>query len=274
MKLLNIGCGSTFHQAWVNIDIVSSSKEVRAYDIRKSLPYPDSEFDACYSSHVLEHLKQKEAYKLITECHRILKPKGIIRIVVPNLESIVKDYLNALEKANSGMKEAEANYDWMMLELYDQTVRDFSGGEMKNFLIDPNISNKDFIRYRIGAEAETLWQISPVKKSLWDKITSKKPSWFIKKLRILIAKFLVALVAGNKTMQALELGMFRNSGELHQWMYDRYSLRRVLEKAGFVDVRVCRADESKIPNFNSYNLDMIEGKVRKPDSLFMEAIKP
>jgi hypothetical protein len=57
-------------------------------------------------------------------------------------------------------------------------------------------------------------------------------------------------------------------------MYDRYSLRRLLEQAGFIDVRICRADESRIPDFNSYNLDIVEGKVRKPVSLFMEGIKP
>jgi hypothetical protein len=41
MKLLNIGCGRSFHTDWVNIDIVSSCPEVRQHDIRKNLPYPD-----------------------------------------------------------------------------------------------------------------------------------------------------------------------------------------------------------------------------------------
>ncbi|TRU84854.1 MAG: methyltransferase domain-containing protein [Microcystis novacekii Mn_MB_F_20050700_S1] len=274
MKLLNFGCGSTFHPAWVNIDIASSSPEVREYDIRKNLPYPDAEFDACYSSHVLEHLKQKETQKLLVECYRVLKPKGIIRIVVPDLESIVRDYLNVLEQVDSGIKEAEPNYDWMMLELYDQTVRSFGGGEMVNFLIDPNIPNKDFVRYRIGAEAEKFWEIQADQKSLRERIMAKSPAWFLRKLRIVIAKYLVALVAGNEAKKSFEEGMFRNSGEIHRWMYDRYSLKRLLEQMGFTDVRVCRADESRIPDFNSYGLDMIESKIRKPDSLFMEAMKP
>ena len=273
MKLLNFGCGSTFHPAWFNIDIASSSPEVREYDIRKNLPYPNAKFDACYSSHVLEHLKQDEAQKLLVECYRVLKPKGIIRIVVPDLESIVRDYLNVVEQVNSGIKEAEPNYNWMMLELYDQTVRSFAGGEMRSFLVDPNILNKDFVRYRIGTEAENFWEVQAFQKSLWQKLISKKLSWFIQKTRFIMAKFLVWMIAGNEAMQAFEEGMFRNSGEIHRWMYDRYSLRRLLERVGFVDVRVCRADESRIPDFNSYNLDMIENKVRKPDSLFMEGIK-
>ena len=57
-------------------------------------------------------------------------------------------------------------------------------------------------------------------------------------------------------------------------MYDRFSLERLLIEIGFVDIRCCRADESRIPNFNSYQLDTVNHTVRKPDSLFMEGLKP
>jgi len=68
--------------------------------------------------------------------------------------------------------------------------------------------------------------------------------------------------------------VFRISGEMHQWIYDRYSLSKLPQEAGFTDIKVCRANESAIPNFNSYLLDIEpDGKVRKPDSLFMEARK-
>ncbi len=161
-----------------------------------------------------------------------------------------------------------------MLELYDQTVRSVGGGKMKDFLINPSINNKDFVRYRIGAEAEEFWEIQAHQKPLMERIMAKSPAWFLQKLRIIIAKYLVALLAGNEAKKSFEEGIFRNSGEIHLWMYDRYSLKRLLEQVGFIDVRVCRADDSRIPDFNSYGLDMIEGKIRKPDSLFMEAMKP
>jgi SAM-dependent methyltransferase len=274
MRLLNLGCGNTFHPAWVNIDIVSFSPDVRVCDIRKKLPYPDAYFDACYTSHVVEHMKREEADRLLVECRRILKPQGIVRVVVPDLESIVKTYLSTLERADFGAAEAEPNYDWMMLELYDQAVRSFSGGQMGHFLVSPNIPNQEFVKSRIGSAAENYPASKLVKKSLWERISSKKPSLLLQKLRNTVAKTLVATIAGSEARQAFEEGLFRNSGEIHRWMYDRFSLRRFLERAGFVDIRVCRADESRIPDFNSYNLDIINGKVCKPDSLFMEAIKP
>lgn len=277
MKLLNIGCGVTFHPDWINIDMVSSSPDVHSCDIRRNLPYPDNYFDACYSSHVIEHLNQKAASKLIVECRRVLKHQGIIRIVVPDLESIAKNYLYTLEQIESGITEAEFNYDWMMLELYDQTVRSFGGGEMARYLAKPNIPNKYFVSSRIGIEAEKAWarnaELENKNKSFWGKIKYKKPHWFIDKFKIILAKHLVALIAGNQARQGFEEGLFRNSGEIHQWMYDRFSLQRLLKQSGFIDVYVCRAEESRIPDFNAYNLDVIESKARKPDSLFMEGVK-
>ena len=40
------------------------------------------------------------------------------------------------------------------------------------------------------------------------------------------------------------------------------------------EIKVCKADELRIPKFNAYLLDIeVNGSVRKPDSLFMEAVK-
>jgi Methyltransferase domain len=274
MRLLNLGCGSVFHPTWENVDIVSSFPQVREYDISRNLPYADAEFDVCYSSHLLEHLAQQEAAKFIAECYRILKPSGIIRVVVPDLESIALNYLNLLEKVDSGSQEVESNYDWILLELYDQTVRSFSGGNMGKFLLNPNINNKDFVLSRIGAEAKNHWEINLPEKSTWrEKIKTKKIRLLVERTRIKIAGLLVAMVAGKKYMEAFQEGVFRNSGEIHRWMYDRYSLKRLLEGAGFSDIRVCESNTSKIPDFNIYSLDVVDNKTRKPDSLFIEATK-
>jgi hypothetical protein len=57
-------------------------------------------------------------------------------------------------------------------------------------------------------------------------------------------------------------------------MYDRFSLRRLLEQCGFVGVIRRTAHESGIPDFAQYQLDSDGERVRKPDSLFMEGLKP
>jgi predicted SAM-dependent methyltransferase len=276
MKYLNIGCGESFDSSWTNIDITSNSSMVISHNILEGLPFLNYSFNVCYSSHVLEHLTKEQAKALLIECMRVLKSEGIIRLVVPDLEAIALNYLSTLER--SGNIEAQADYDWMMLELFDQTVREFSGGEMGKYLSRPDLSNREFILSRIGYEAEQFWQKQRENLSgqltLIDKLKSKNLGWLVKKLRIAIAKFFVLIIAGKESVKAFEVGLFRNSGEIHQWMYDRFSLTRLLEECGFVDIKICQAHESRIPDFNSYGLDIIDGKVRKPDSLFIEASKP
>jgi len=56
-------------------------------------------------------------------------------------------------------------------------------------------------------------------------------------------------------------------------MYDKFSLKKLLEKSGFSDVNLVTAFTSNCDDFSKYELDVIDGKVRKPDSLFMEARK-
>lgn len=169
----------------------------------------------------------------------ILKPQGVMRVIVPDLESVVKNYLCALEQVESGVIETEPNYDWMMLELYDQTVHNFSSGEMGCYSSDPNIKNKEFVISHVGHEAEKKWlpKDNATNSSFWEKLSAKKPNWFIKKFRNGLAENLVNLIARNEAKRAFEEGLFRNSGEIHLWMYDRFSLRRLLEHLGFVDVR-------------------------------------
>lgn len=275
-KLLNIGCGKTLHTEWVNVDLAASAPGVQAHDVRRGLPYADRMFDACYCSHMLEHISKAEARVIVGDVYRVLKKGGIARFVVPDLEQIVRLYMRSLEDVTSGQNEREKDYDWMTLELYDQTVRSYPGGEMGVYLADSALSNKAFIVSRIGLEAERIWQrsMNPAGARIRSKLKSMKLSWFVRQLRIEIASFFVMVFAGAGANKAFREGLFRESGEIHRWMYDRFSLQRLLTQAGFVDVRVCGADKSSIPDFNSYDLDTHGEIVRKPDSLYMEAVKP
>jgi hypothetical protein len=79
----------------------------------------------------------------------------------------------------------------------------------------------------------------------------------------------------KKELTYINMGKFRNSGEIHKWMYDSYSLKTLLEKVGFVKVKTQTAKISYLENWSRFKLDTDEGgNVRKPDSLFMEAFKP
>lgn len=243
--LINVGCGSTFHHQWINFDIAPRHPSVIQHDINEILPFEDSSVDFLYNSHVLEHLDRKQALNFTKECYRVLKTTGILRVVVPDLETIAKLYLKYLKKAEGGCASGEARYDWMLLELMDQLTRHEPGGEMLRHWQQPNIGEKDFIIERLGEE---------VRPHLREKPTAENSS--------------------NVEPNEKKIGAFRLSGEVHRWMYDKFSLDRLLKSVGFKHVDSLPADQSHLQNWQSYLLDTTkEGDTRKPDSLFMEARK-
>jgi ubiquinone/menaquinone biosynthesis C-methylase UbiE len=88
------------------------SSEIFVHDIRKPLPFADGSADAVYASHVLEHLYREQGQQLIRESFRVLAPGGVVRIVVPDLNSIVQEYLGdrpfgELSPSNNGLSPAD-----------------------------------------------------------------------------------------------------------------------------------------------------------------------
>ncbi|MGB0046471.1 MAG: methyltransferase domain-containing protein, partial [Terriglobales bacterium] len=108
---LNIGCGTSGIGGWVNIDNSPSillsrlplgkkifhtpdwPRDVRRVDVRKRIPYPDASVACIYSSHTFEHFSYEESRAVARECFRVLKHGGSLRIVVPDLGIMVRDYL-------------------------------------------------------------------------------------------------------------------------------------------------------------------------------------
>ncbi len=275
---LNLGCGARFHPAWTNVDFAASDAAVISHDLRKGIPFPDETFDVVYHSHLLEHLPRSQAPAFLRECHRVLRPGGIHRVAVPDLERTTRVYLDALEKAAEGDGQWQHNYDWMMLELLDQTVREKSGGDMSGYLQQQSIPNEDFVVQRIGLEARNL--IDSAGRNGGSGPGRLASPWsirrFISRLRqapAYLREAIIKLLIG-KNYQLLQLARFRRGGEIHLWMYDRYSLARTLTLAGFRNPRVVLPTESQVPNWASYNLDAEpDGTVYKPDSLYLEATK-
>ena len=68
--------------------------DVVVANLRHGLPFPANTFDYVYSSHVLEHLYEEEVVTLLKECVRVLGPGGVLRFVVPDVQAIVRQYLD------------------------------------------------------------------------------------------------------------------------------------------------------------------------------------
>ena len=268
IKCLNLGCGPRFHPDWVNLDLSPASPAIQHWDLRKDLPFPDASFDVVYHSHVLEHFSPPNGLRFLERCRRVLRPGGLLRVVVPDLETIVERYRQALNNLLNGQQDARIAYDWAMIEMYDQTVREFSGGEMVQYVQKSAPSQLPFLRARLGGELDRM--LPP-----GGKPSVAQASLSLGALGDRIRRRGLRLLLGKAGLAAYDQGRFRNAGEVHKWMYDRYSLARTLESAGFLDIRQCGAGESRIANWSAFNLDTEpDGRTYKPDSLFMEAVRP
>lgn len=156
MILLNLGCGSTYHKDWKNIDFISNSEYVQRHNLLKGIPLEENSVDILYHSHVLEHFSKEDGKKFIQECYRVLKRDGIIRIAVPDFEKIAREYIKNLESAETGDLSGIANYEWITLELFDQMVRNKSGGLISSYLSSSFLPNEEYIFKRWGSEAKML----------------------------------------------------------------------------------------------------------------------
>ena len=257
--LLNLGCGQHRHPDWTNADLEPAGSDVIPCDLRQPLPFTAESFTAVYAAHVLEHLWPVEAHRLLGEMHRVLRPGGTVRIVVPDLEGIARSYLASLEQA-AAKPSAEHRWEhrWMTVELLDQLVRGRSGGMMRRWWSCDPVPCREFIESRLGQEAAAGMaavaadrQARGVEPPGPEEILSAEPP------------------------NSREANRFEGRGERHRWMYDRLSLAERLSEAGFVDIRQTGPLASNIPDFAAAQLDADQvGRPRKPDSLYLEGVRP
>ncbi|WP_288423868.1 class I SAM-dependent methyltransferase [uncultured Spirosoma sp.] len=195
------GCGLSAPSEWTNFD-VSPTLRIQQFpiagsllkkrlntvfpdnvlygDIIRGLPVADNTCDGLYCSHTLEHLSLDDFRRALTNSYRILKPGGIFRCVVPDLESAARAYIAELDKGNPASSIAFIDTTLLGVKARPTTVRS-----------------------RISA-------------------------------------------------------LFGNSH--HLWMWDTKSLAEELRKAGFVQIRACRFNDSEDPMFRHVEAaDRFEG---------------
>lgn len=162
---MNLGCGLQVAPGWVNIDgslnalVANSPKWMHAvayslsgarqfyakdyyrdtlsknffvhHDLFYGIPLQDQIADFVYSSHFLEHLDRRTGRRLLEECLRVLKPGGVLRIAVPDLECawemykrgekerMIHDFFFAEEMTGFGQHRYGYDYDMLSTTLRD-----------------------------------------------------------------------------------------------------------------------------------------------------------
>ena len=106
---LNIGCGPNLKPGWINIDTGGPGVDL-TLDMREKIPLPDGSAQTIYSEHFFEHLDYpNDAMKFLRECLRVLKPAGTFRVVVPDTEWPLREYV---DRTKTGYLEETAKSKW------------------------------------------------------------------------------------------------------------------------------------------------------------------
>ena len=111
---VQFGCGTCAPASWLNFDAGPAfllekrmpflktalvrrgfpdyPANIRYGDVIKGLPVPQASAERVYASHVLEHLALRDCRTALRNVLRYLRPGGVFRFVVPDLEFYVRKY--------------------------------------------------------------------------------------------------------------------------------------------------------------------------------------
>jgi predicted SAM-dependent methyltransferase len=121
---VNIGCGATPTDGWINFDNsltvrlarwpliarpavgrkilagpswrfakVAIEEGIQFANATRRIPCANNSVEIAYSSHMIEHLDRREAQVFLREVKRILRPGGILRLAVPDISRLINSYL-------------------------------------------------------------------------------------------------------------------------------------------------------------------------------------
>lgn len=89
---VNLGCGYRPMKGWVNVDRARGPEVQVVWNLANGLPFPDSSCSAVFSEHFIEHVTKEDAARLLSECHRVLKANGVLRVSTPDAELFLRSY--------------------------------------------------------------------------------------------------------------------------------------------------------------------------------------
>jgi len=129
---INMGCGwRNFGDDWIHID-GGDYDHLNHHCITEFSFIEDSTVDLIYASHVIEYFDREEVLEVFKEWKRVLKDGAILRIAVPDFESMSKMYVNGEITLKQMLGPLYGKMNMGDNIIYHKTVYDFES--MKNLL--------------------------------------------------------------------------------------------------------------------------------------------
>ena len=105
IRRLNWGCGTDPEPGWINSDIRAGPGIDITANILEGLPLESESIDYITSQHALQQLKAYDIISALQELRRVLKPGGVLRLCLPDLDKAIAAY-------QSGRRDYFWCWDW------------------------------------------------------------------------------------------------------------------------------------------------------------------
>jgi predicted SAM-dependent methyltransferase len=93
VRRLNWGCGSSPRPGWINSDRRPIAGVDIVAEIYDGLPLADDSLDYVASVHALQEMPYASLLPALRELRRVLRPGGVLRLVLPDLDKGIRAYL-------------------------------------------------------------------------------------------------------------------------------------------------------------------------------------
>jgi predicted SAM-dependent methyltransferase len=93
VRRMNWGCGPMASEGWLNSDRIAAAGVDVCCDIRDGLPLRDACLDYVTSVHALQDLPYLDVLPALRELARVLRPGGVLRLVLPDLERALHAFM-------------------------------------------------------------------------------------------------------------------------------------------------------------------------------------
>jgi predicted SAM-dependent methyltransferase len=94
IRRLNWGCNTDTPEGWINSDMKEGPGIDIRCDIREGLPIDADSLDYAVAIHALPEVPYPDLVPVLAELRRVLKPGGVLRLALPDLDKGIRAYLN------------------------------------------------------------------------------------------------------------------------------------------------------------------------------------
>ncbi len=112
---LNYGCGDTRMTGYLGIDVRPCRGADHVLAAWDTTPFHAESVDEIYSRHMLEHLNPPDANRTLAAWFSLLKPDGLLRLIVPD---IAFHALQILDQQTSWTEDPDENLAHAMAGFY------------------------------------------------------------------------------------------------------------------------------------------------------------